>query len=138
MAIIFTFVSQANKRQFGKRTINSLSNYSCEGLFFQWQPHYTASATRPLFATFSLTVICIGKDWEIWTLHNFINIFTCKCRIRAETFPLNHTIPIIGIEGFREPSRGGTWVFFGWVCAAWDSKVAPRSKNISPKIDTLI
>ena len=25
----------------------------------------------------------------------------------------------------------GTWVFFGW-----DSKLAPRSKNISPTIDT--
>ena len=24
---------------------------------------------------------------------------------------------------------GGTWVFFGWVCAALDSKLAPRSKN---------
>ena len=32
--------------------------------------------------------------------------------------------------------RGGTWVFFGWVCAARDSKLAPRSKKISPKIDT--
>ena len=31
---------------------------------------------------------------------------------------------------------GGTWVFFGWVCAAWDSKLAPRSKKNSPKIDT--
>ena len=25
--------------------------------------------------------------------------------------------------------RGGTWVFFGWVCATWDSKLAPRSKK---------
>ena len=31
---------------------------------------------------------------------------------------------------------GGTWVFFGWVGAARDSKLAPRSKKISPKIDT--
>ena len=31
---------------------------------------------------------------------------------------------------------GGTWVFFGWVCAARDSKLAPRSKKISPQIDT--
>ena len=30
---------------------------------------------------------------------------------------------------------GGSWVFFGWVCAARDSKLAPRSKKISPKID---
>ena len=27
---------------------------------------------------------------------------------------------------------GGTWVFFGWVCAAQDSKLAPRSKNNFP------
>ena len=35
------------------------------------------------------------------------------------------------------PGGGGTtWVFFGWVCAARDSKLAPRSKKNSPKIDT--
>ena len=84
---IFTFVLQAIKRQFGKRTINSLSDYSCAELFFHWQPHYTASATRSLFAIFRLNVICQEKDWEIWTLHNFMNFFTCKYRIRAETFP---------------------------------------------------
>ena len=33
---------------------------------------------------------------------------------------------------------GGTWVFLGWVCAAWDSKLALRSKKISPIIDTPI
>ena len=27
---------------------------------------------------------------------------------------------------------GGTWVFFGWICAARDSKLAPRSKNNFP------
>ena len=31
---------------------------------------------------------------------------------------------------------GGDWVFFGWVCAARDSKLAPVLKKISPKIDT--
>ena len=29
-------------------------------------------------------------------------------------------------------TRGGTWVFFGWVCAARDSKLAPRSKKTFP------
>ena len=29
-------------------------------------------------------------------------------------------------------ARGGTWVFFGWVCAAWDSKMAPRSGKNFP------
>ena len=27
---------------------------------------------------------------------------------------------------------GGTWVFFWWVCAARDSKLAPRSKKKFP------
>ena len=27
---------------------------------------------------------------------------------------------------------GGTWVFFGWVCAARDSKLAPRSRKKFP------
>ena len=31
---------------------------------------------------------------------------------------------------------GGPLVFFGWVCAARDSKLAPRSKKNSPKTDT--
>ena len=28
--------------------------------------------------------------------------------------------------------RGGSWVFFGWVCAARDSKLPPRSKKNLP------
>ena len=28
--------------------------------------------------------------------------------------------------------RGGTWVFFGWACAARDSKLAPRSRKKFP------
>ena len=28
-----------------------------------------------------------------------------------------------------QPPGGGTWVFFGWVCAAQDFKLAPRSKK---------
>ena len=31
---------------------------------------------------------------------------------------------------------GGHLGIFGWVCAARDSKLAPRSKKIYPKIDT--
>ena len=27
---------------------------------------------------------------------------------------------------------GGTWVFFGWACAARDSKLAPRAKKNFP------
>ena len=31
-----------------------------------------------------------------------------------------------------EARGGGTWVFFGWVCAARDSKMAPRSGKNFP------
>ena len=36
----------------------------------------------------------------------------------------------------RTRGGGGTRVLFGWVCAARDSKLAPRSKKKSPNIDT--
>ena len=29
----------------------------------------------------------------------------------------------------KHPGGGGTWVFYGWVCAARDSELAPRSKK---------
>ena len=32
----------------------------------------------------------------------------------------------------RPGGGGGTWVVFGWVCAAQDSKLAPRSKKKFP------
>ena len=52
----------------------------------------------------------------------------------AEKNALNFSVTII--QWLRGAPGGGTWVFFGWVCAARDSKMAPRSKKISPKIDT--
>ena len=36
------------------------------------------------------------------------------------------------IEEQNPRGGGGPWVFFGWVCAAQDSKLAPRSKNNFP------
>ena len=32
----------------------------------------------------------------------------------------------------RPGGGGGTWVLFGWVCAARDSKLSPRSKKKFP------
>ena len=32
----------------------------------------------------------------------------------------------------RKGGGGGTWVFFGWVCAARDSRLAPRCKKKFP------
>ena len=33
---------------------------------------------------------------------------------------------------FPPGGEGGTWVFFGWVCAARDSKLVPRSRKNLP------
>ena len=38
--------------------------------------------------------------------------------------------------GYFLEARGGYLGIFRWVCAAGDSKLAPRSKKNSPKIDT--
>ena len=37
-------------------------------------------------------------------------------------------------QGFQPGGEGGggTWGFFGWVCAAQDSKLAPRSRKNFP------
>ena len=37
-------------------------------------------------------------------------------------------------ENGKLPGGGGTWVFFGWVCAARDSKLAPRIKKKNLKL----
>ena len=42
------------------------------------------------------------------------------------------SVPIRGVGGGGE----GTCLFFGWVCAARDSKLVTRSDKISLKIDT--
>ena len=38
---------------------------------------------------------------------------------------------IVKVKGTPD-AGGGTWVFFGWVCAAWDSKLVPRSRKNFP------
>ena len=49
----------------------------------------------------------------------------------------NFTNLFYGVHvGEHNTRGGGTWVIFGWVCAAQDPKLAPLSKEISPKIDT--
>ena len=49
---------------------------------------------------------------------------------------LRRILQMRGSAGLYTGGGGGTWVFFGWICAARDSKLAPLLKNISPKIDT--
>ena len=53
-------------------------------------------------------------------------------RVCDMTTQNNVSVPQMLLPG----GGGGTWVFFGWICAARDSKLAPVLKTISPKIDT--
>ena len=50
----------------------------------------------------------------------------------SEEVQLYHSIESLNNNCFPPLGGGGTWVFFGWVCAAWDSKLAPRSKKKFP------
>ena len=59
-----------------------------------------------------------------------------KFRKRKRRFCVVFTYSIKWVHETRGGGGGGTWVFFGWVCAPRDSKLAPRSKKNSRKIDT--
>ena len=66
-------------------------------------------------------------------LHNKLSSFNTLF-ILALYFVFVHKI-IFGVTRYRSQYMvkmdpgGGTWVFFAWVCAARDSKLAPRSKE---------
>ena len=53
----------------------------------------------------------------------------------GQTFTRKWFFQFLGvqIQGFLGGTPGGgTWIIFGWVCAARDSKLAPRSKKNFP------
>ena len=49
----------------------------------------------------------------------------------SSTFQTNQ-ISACRLNTVEPRGGGGTWVFFGWVCAAPDSKLAPRSRKKFP------
>ena len=68
---------------------------------------------------------CRGGDWFVsLTLspYFFLYLGLLACRLAC---PVTHLLS-------SQPGGGGTWVFFGWVCAPRDSKLAPRSKKNFP------
>ena len=54
--------------------------------------------------------------------------------VRENTFDERKKRPGLKFNPWLALIAGGgdTWVFFGWVCAAWDSRLAPRSKKKFP------
>ena len=63
-------------------------------------------------------------------VNNFQDIYAIENRLDfvfIDDKSLQRRRKFVGERDFR--SRGGTWIFSGWVCAARDSKLAPRSKK---------
>ena len=54
------------------------------------------------------------------------SLTVCRCHYKGSTFFFGHNTGVYARGGW------GTWVFFGWVCAARDSELAPRSKKNFP------
>ena len=50
----------------------------------------------------------------------------------SETKDLMQFLSDTDFPSLRNWPGGGTWVFFGWLCAARDSKLAPLSKTKFP------
>ena len=55
----------------------------------------------------------------------------CAGRMQAIIRTNCGIVHLVGCRG-ETPGGGGTWVFFGWECAARDSKLGPRSKKNFP------
>ena len=52
--------------------------------------------------------------------------------VSAEQTEKSGKITSLQTAEYPRGGEGGTWVFFGWVCAARDSRLAPRSKKKFP------
>ena len=70
-------------------------------------------------------------------LWNFLMILGSKKKSKRQTSQLYVYVANESTVTYGPGVGGGgsTWVFFGWVCAAQDSKLAPHSKKNSLKID---
>ena len=55
-----------------------------------------------------------------------------KTRIKSASRTLRVAPNKCPLKILPQSPGGGTWVFFGWVCASQDSKLAPRSKKEFP------
>ena len=73
-----------------------------------------------------VTIFCPkhGVTGDVWC-HNILTFHVASAENRREK-----SLRVSSLLELK--SRGGTWVFFGWVCAARDSKLAPHSKKKFP------
>ena len=71
----------------------------------------------------------------------YLSAWKSRANFKVPIYPVNQRLNQPLVEPFENnlkqnssikwlfPGGGDTWVFFGWVCAAQDSKLAPRSKK---------
>ena len=77
---------------------------------------------------------------QIWDLKfarawQLIKYFCGQCAhtcISSDYWERTGTSFKMACQGRGKNPGGGTWIIFGWVCAARDSKLAPRSKKNFP------
>ena len=130
-----------------------LSFLSSLGTFFAprlrpFLPAILISADGLCFVSFGAKCDVVAKDWigrrfslisgsagqPLVTPQDRISSTRCQKKIVGlATGTCNDDIEYIkaASPAFLSPGEG-TWVFFGWVCAARDSKLAPRSRNNFP------
>ena len=81
----------------------------------------------------------LSKPWNQVNGHAVGTESTNLERVRTNFIPRFNYVTWSHVKKIQEPryvpGGGGTWVFFGWICAGRGSKLAPRSKKISPKTD---
>ena len=125
-----------------------LKSSNCKGRWkleaFEWENNFYHPVTLTWFSTQILVVSKFSKpSWNIsLSITGFKSPFNPQQAIWALKWVSKIFSDSLKILEFTricmENPRGGwgTWVFFGWVCAARDSKLTPRFKKNSAKIDT--
>ena len=70
--------------------------------------------------------MCVCRDIKhfVWRALKRLELHLFRALQTSRVFNLDKTC--------LQARGGGTWIIFGWVCAAQDSKLAPRSKKNIP------
>ena len=89
--------------------------------------------------TVDTTAVSVRRRWRriqelirrVWS--RWMREYLPSIGYRQKWFQPSKILTVGDVVLVIDPDPGGrTWVFFGWVCAAWDSKLAPRSKKNFP------
>ena len=97
--------------------------------FFCFIHHAMRGVTRlTLFSRLSPAFSCCSKESFLSSCLS-TRLKRTTSRLSLTSLPHFPYWTLFAPKILQKPQGGGTWVFFGWVCAARDSKLAPRSRN---------